>query len=471
MTNAEVPVVKAVREARAHQKPEDVIDGVKRAVADEMRRLDPSVKIEKTDYFNHSYVPDMVATWREDGKKRERRIFIRGSLRAVVAAEDIDALADQEPLILGLEDEKKRTWSRLRDQMPKQSRTLATEITATAQIVAPAGSPTDATQLSGLVRANIVRGGRGVLDDGDAQRIVGVEQQEPLEALKAFNKTVRRLFVGATAERLTRTATLLQVFFENEPDATVLAQLEEDSLTDSELRVVLPYVLQRAGDVRVPQVWRTLATMLTMERLESMSGALDGLDLTPLVRQAAPALMAGRSSLFFNPAEMTEEEMDATPPHWHMRSGRLAADVRRWTMWFGSDARKLRGREDGPDARWDELSPPLRGFDLTGIELRGLSRQLSVATTKGDTVREDVEQIRTTIEDDFHVSSVSVRASGDETAPTVKVEFAAATATGKAPVAFHVRALTLLSVKRPIANDDIAALLDSSDNGSGSGRT
>lgn len=457
------PVIAAVREARTHHNPNDVIDGVKKAIADELRRLDESVKIEKTEYFNHTFVPDLIATWREDGKRRERRIFIRGSLRSVVAANDAALLADQEPVLLGIGDEPAGpTWSKLRTQIPLKSKALATEISATSQITGARDSSRESAQLSGLVRANLVRGGRGVLEDNDARRIMDVETQAPAEALKAFNKTVKKLFVGETAARLTRTAGLLQSFFEANPAPEVFEGLRVEPLSNSELQVVLPYVLRRAADVHSEYVWDVLASMLTLERIESMSTALADVDMTPVIRRAVLELMAGRSALFFNAKEIAPEQMDAEAPKWSVRNGRLAADVHRWTIWLGSDARKLRGRDDGPDARWDELSAPLREFDMTEIELRGLSRHLSVANTEGDTVRQDVEQIRGTIQDDFHVASVTVREQAQEDAPNVKVEFAASTATGKAPVDFHVRAASLLSVKRPIAQNDLDLLLERS---------
>lgn len=456
----EATVVEAVRQAKDHTRPEEVIEGVKKAVADEIRRLDPLVKIRKTEYFNHSYVPDLVAVWRESGKEQERHIFIRGSLTSVVAGEDVIALADQNPLLIGLSDDKGKVLSALRSQMPKSTRTLATNVSATGRITSQTFSGDSESQLSGLVRANIVRGGRGILGDTEAQRIVAVENEEPAEALKAFQKTVAGLFVGATAERLNRTVGLLATFFEANPNAELLSQLREQPLADSELRVVLPYVLQRAEDVASAEVWDALSANLTLEQIESMSGALVDLDLTPLVRSAARTLVAGRSAVFLNlDPDLTEDEKDNLAAFWTVRNGRLVADVHRWVLWMGSNARKIKGRDDGADARWDELDGPLRKFDLTAIQLHGLSRQLAVANVDADTVREDVQRIRQTIQDDFHVASVTVRERGEDDAPGVAVDFATSTATGRASVHFHVRAAALLAVKRPFTEEDIRGLI------------
>ncbi|MDN3310537.1 hypothetical protein QWJ90_06310 [Microbacterium oryzae] len=453
----EAPVVAAVRQAKAHSRSADVIDGVKTAVIDELKRLDPTLKIKTTEYFNHSYVPDLIAFWREEGKERERRVFIRGSLSSVVAARDVESLADQEPLLIGLGDEKKKVLADLRKQLPSSTRTLATEVTATSRIPTLARDEERDTQLSGLVRANIVRGGRGLLSDKAADRIAAVEEGEPVEALKAFQTTVRQLFTGATADRLNRTAGLLVEFFKESPTRETLDSLREKPLLDGELRVVLPYVLRRAAEVSAAEVWEALASMLTLERLESMAPVLADLDVTPIVKRATRLMTAGRSALYPNPT-IADDEQAASPASWKVRNGRLVADVHRWALWMGSDARKVRARDDGTDARWDELSAPLRNFDLTAIELHGLSRQLAVANENPDTVREDVERIRETIEDDFHVAAVTVREKGDDDAGEVKVEFEAATATGKATVDFHVRAAALLGIRRPLTDEDIEAL-------------
>jgi hypothetical protein len=453
-------VVTAVREARSMARDADVIEGVKKAVANELHRLDSSLKIQNTSYFNHSYIPDLVASWREGGKLHERRVFIRGSLSTMVASDDVEALSDQNPLLISLGDEQGQILKKLRAQLPEATRTLATEVSATARISSTESGAIAESQLSGLVRANIVRDGRGLLTDSDADRIQAVETTPPAQALKAFRRTVQKLFAGATAERLTRTAGLLEVFFEKKPDTSLLSGLIEEPLSDGELRIVLPYVVRRAKEVQSPEVWGALATMLTLERIETLAPMLAGLDLTPLIRPAVSSLVAGRSALFHNSAEMSPEAMDALPPTWKVSNGKLTADVHRWSLWMGSDGRKIRGRDDGPDARWDELSEPLRSFDLSAIELRGLSRQIGVSSDNAAEVRQDVELFRREIQDDFHVAAASVREkdSDAESGANVRVVFAESTATGKASLEFHVRAAALLAIKRPFSVEDVAAL-------------
>lgn len=150
-----------------------------------------------------------------------------------------------------------------------------------------------------------------------------------------------------------------------------------------------------------PNLWETRPRTyrLPCGRIASLSAALPGLGLSPLVRRAAPALRQDDLHCSFTPRPGEDGGGDGChSTRWHVRSGRLAADVRRRT------------------------------------------------TTRRDTVAGDVEQVRESIQDDFQVASVSVRKRGDEDAPSVKVEFGEAAATGKASFESHVRAVALLSL-------------------------
>lgn len=456
MAKKNAGVVEEVRYAMSHRDSDDLIDGVKKAVIKEVKRLDPGIKIERTNYFNHTYNPDLVATWSDQGTRRSRPIFLRGSLASVLKSADVTNLADRDPVLIGLSDDTKPVLSKLRRQLPKSNGALATQVSSVAQIVGARGSEHNDVHLSDLVRANLVRGGRGVLGSTDAEDIATVESTDASESLEAFRSTVENLFVGATADRLNRTVDMLSTFFERDPDQVELDRVAQESLSDSELSVVLPYVLERAQDVQSQLVWNALSEMLTLQRLENMVKSLAGLDLTPLIVPMVDRLVGARSTVSFTADEITPEEMQARPATWKIRGSMLSADVGVWDFYVGSSARKIRGRDDGADARWKEVSAQLREFDLQAVSLRGLTRKLEVTGDNPQAVREDVEAVRNSIHDDFHVPAVTLRL-GEES--EVTVDFGAMTATGKAPVAFHLRAASLLARKAPFAEEQLNVLL------------
>ncbi|KQR86337.1 hypothetical protein [Microbacterium sp. Leaf179] len=442
-------VVEEVRYAMSQPNREDLIDGVKKAVTREVRRLDPGIKVERTNYFNHTYNPDLVATWSDQGVRKARPIFIRGSLASVLDSADVVSLSDQDPVLIGLREETETVLSNLRERLPKSNGSLATQVASVARITDEADFADSDSQLSGLVRTNLIRGARGVLTAEDADTITAVEGDDAAASLQAFQSTVARLFIGATADRLNRTVNMLTTFFEDNPSQDELDRVQHDPLSDGELAVVLPFVLERAESVSSPAVWDALASMLTLQRLESIAKSLDGLDLTPVIAPIVHSLIGAKSTIAFPAGDFSVEELAARPAAWRVRSTMLSADVGRWNFFVGSSSRKIRGRDEGSDARWDELSGLLREFDLRAVSLRGLSRHLEVTGEDPREVRQDVESIRQNIQDDFHVPAVTVEAAGEEEATGVMIDFGAMTVAGAAPVSFHLKAASLLTPKAP----------------------
>ena len=53
----------AVRLALGSARSEDLIEGGKAAVVRELETLDPTVRIKTTDYFNHTFAPDLELAW------------------------------------------------------------------------------------------------------------------------------------------------------------------------------------------------------------------------------------------------------------------------------------------------------------------------------------------------------------------------------------------------------------------------
>src|SRR6266508_1429332 len=52
-----------IREALSIERTADSTAAVKRAVARSLRAVDAGVTIETTEYFNHSFAPDLVLKW------------------------------------------------------------------------------------------------------------------------------------------------------------------------------------------------------------------------------------------------------------------------------------------------------------------------------------------------------------------------------------------------------------------------
>src|ERR1035437_5887928 len=74
---------------------------IKRAVANEPRAADPAVQVHFTDYFNHSFAPDLLLEWPHEN--RPRFLFVR-SASAAWLLNDMRLIASHHPVIFTLED-------------------------------------------------------------------------------------------------------------------------------------------------------------------------------------------------------------------------------------------------------------------------------------------------------------------------------------------------------------------------------
>jgi len=146
----------------------DTIEQIKAAAIREFEALDRRARIHSTEYFNHSYAPDIVLTW-SDGSVRERYVYLRSTRFTESLSEDVDRLGDQHPIMLGLVDiprEVNHARSHLHDVAQGQN-TLVTDATALASIE-------DAKRLrpsAGLLSSALMRGGRGLVGDDEARRV------------------------------------------------------------------------------------------------------------------------------------------------------------------------------------------------------------------------------------------------------------------------------------------------------------
>ena len=456
MTETIEAVMRRVVAAMANARPDDVIEGVKTAVADSLRQADPTAKVNFTNYFNHTYNPDMTVSWPK-GESGERPIFLRSSLRSAVQSEDLPALSDRTPIVIGLKPEKRRVLDDLRPRIKETGGSLAAELSAVVALAAvqDGASHAKSASLSALVRSNVLQQGQGFLDTRGAARIADVDRQSGAGGARALRETVEELFTGAAGSRLSETASLLSDVFDKGRAEEVASRLADRPLTDSELGVVLPRVLTVDPGQVDPRVWRALGASITLPQLELLAGVLVDHDLTPLIAPSAGLIDGFRAQLDMNANLVAEEEgvPVADIARWRMRGSLLAAEMGNRILFIVSDRRKLKVPGEGVDARLDELDAHLDGLELTSVALHGLSDQFEVGSVEPGRVRTNVDRLREAIQDDFHVPQVQVRERDAQLDGIVKVEFGSMRAervSGAASLRAFVLAAPMLSRSDPI---------------------
>lgn len=438
----------AVAAAMSQTRSDDVAEGVKIAVIEELQSLDPDVKIKNTAYFNHSFAPDLELTWPDD-RKRSRYVYLRYSLRSASAAQDFRALGPLNPVLLSLRDDEPESVESARREMreneSESAGLLATDVTALSNL-SSREQALEAAPLLELVRSSVIRGAHGLLVDETADALVdrasGTTPDDAatqLEQLTVFEDVVQELFLPEAAARLTRAVQLVRASLDD--DMSSLLGDEEEAgqgirgqLSTAELRVLLPYFLRPGSPPRSDAFWQYLGSLTTLGGIESMWDTLIDTDLTALVVpnldawQAKRAQAVLRNDLDNDLSDSSTTDIEAPrqntahAPRWRMRSGRLCLTESAWHVLLSTDKRALKGRNESPSARWDDLAPHLGGFDLAHVRLNGLVRRLEVAAENAADVYRDVTTIRETIPDDFHVPAVTVRARRQSATP-ILVDF------------------------------------------------
>jgi hypothetical protein len=267
------------------RSPDDAVDRVQNVVIDELVAADPALEIHKTDYFNHSFIPDLVAQWDDGGKTRSRSFFLRFHIDRAPIATELARLDGDSPAFVGLADESDSEAfaddaAIVRDAIADHPSILLAEGSALAAIA----TPESRRGFASLIPSAVVRGGRGLLDvvasgqlgDGATSSFAAVASLDQESTRSAIN-TFRRYLVSDYSTDLERSLGLLWVgaggALESFPsDLDVSA-----ALGPGKMRTVLGILLSGQVD-GTPEFWErvaswtSLADLLSFERLEPSRG-------------------------------------------------------------------------------------------------------------------------------------------------------------------------------------------------------
>lgn len=429
-------LIAALQAARESYVREDYASKVKQVFRKHLELLEPDAEIEDTLYFNHSAIPDFKLTWGRGSKGRSSRdIFLRSSYAAVIAGKDAVQITKGDPVFLSLSTSQEveepgftMTKADVSHAASQSDHTLLTDAVAFQEFSEPT---TSNNPLSSVVRSNYLRGGRGLVDEPVAERLLlaGDQNDEDLTAL------IKESFFDDAVARMERTALLVQ--WAKAPDTTPdeLAKIGGTMSTD-ELRSILPWLLSTATAPRGDSFWKTLGSLFTFEQLESLAMELDGLDLTRLVQANLSDWSAKRAYVGINTraerdtsksAETATEDDDAAPGEasqepsdsssgWRFESGTLGLALDSTMVRVSNSGYKLKARPGSWTPLWSKAVSRLGDYPLRSASIAGIERSFRIDARESDSVQRDVETVVESVEDRYFVTSVEVEL------PTVKLE-------------------------------------------------
>lgn len=199
---------KRIAGALDYADPERSITAVKTVVADELRTLDPTMKIEATQYFNHSFSPDFVASWPKDPQTPKRFIYLKISSQLHHLFEDVGLVEDLRPIVFGLGSTPTGSADlkqEVRDTTLRTN-TLITDADGIEELITH-----NQSRFVSLASNAVAQGGRGVVDESR-----GAETARRLEAgfegalavdsasTRSATETLESLLDVKYADRMTR---------------------------------------------------------------------------------------------------------------------------------------------------------------------------------------------------------------------------------------------------------------------------
>lgn len=366
----------------ALEKPhrDDSAQAVHELVGNALRRLDPTVDVKRTDYFTHSFVPDLVMRWSQNGNSRERHVHLRFSVRSHAFSQDLDLLGEESPLFLGMTDLTRDPTPAWAEQGVSTNGSLVTESQAVDEFDERAITETRARKATGA----LVRMGHGFLDEGRAERV----SQQYVAALRAMAHVASEAEQQATAATVVGVALhAFDVFLPEEGQLELERAMQSEwirgggdpydfpgttpwnaeLLDQASLREVLNSLLDSTNLVQ-PETWQRNAGHVRVEDLGRVLGrSLRGGTFNQMAHSLLP----------YWTAKWAWAERSASPPlmgtyDWIVDNGTVGLEVSDLRTFFADDGRHFKDKPGGnPLPMLQDAQQMLSQTGLIEVALRG----------------------------------------------------------------------------------------------------
>lgn len=147
-----------VDSVRAHLEApswEGSAEGTVAVVASVLGRMDRSVVVESTGYFNHTFIPDLILRWEK--RSKERRVFLRLDAGRQNLLSALDSRAVDESVIVGLEDPPEEEWGDELGDLAASRETMVVDLPGVSGLQPQGGDFDD------VVPSSMLRGGLGTV--------------------------------------------------------------------------------------------------------------------------------------------------------------------------------------------------------------------------------------------------------------------------------------------------------------------
>lgn len=369
----------AVRNALSGHDLLEVSAQVKNLVCEELASVDPTAEIKRTEYFNHTYVPDIVVEWSGGGPRNVYMRFLNDPRRF---EEDLRRIGSDGPVLFDLSAALGESAEEVADEdldaaLESAPTVLLTDTDAT-EPVRPARTQ---NLVERLVAANVLRVGRGHLDQHTALRTVESSRAgfdaalagEP-QAVRAAIEAARMVYGLELERRVERSLQLVWWAGGADPEQFPVTLPDDLSLNSDDTREFLRSVFLDSQPIEDNAFWARLADRLDFDTLVSVGEVEDGANFHYLMKHLASRLRLSHAAL-----DRVERRLQADPLFWSLSNQFLTLSGPDWVCRFTPHGNRFsQRRNEGQTIPLVAAAARTAGLRVEEVVIEDANRTLQV---------------------------------------------------------------------------------------------
>ncbi|MFF8030590.1 hypothetical protein [Streptomyces sp. NPDC016626] len=398
-----------IQNALDQASPEAAMRDIKHAVARELQSIDPKTEIKTTEYFNHTFIPDFVLTWKSGDQRPTRDIYLRFSVDAPLIARDLKSLHEESPAFISIGSHH---TSNAESVMHQYEDCLLSSASA-LESISREDSRTPVTQ---MLKASLLQGGKGYLIGESATEVQRAVSQADVALARLdtpkVSATVRAMNDHLTHAFSSRIERVMQVMWVSQGgDAQRFPGTREavTALSAGELSQILPFLLS-LEDVADIEFWRNLGEHLSLDHLQELGSWRESKNLNLLVNANLDRVKARGAAVDHIQPNLFDDL--SGPPNWEVVDSHLHLRCGEVDLKFVDDRRKISHRtEVGIAPRWFEIDRRLDRYGIEGIEFTspGSKTRIRSSTTEGLRESTDMRALSEALGELARVMAVELR--------------------------------------------------------------
>ncbi|MEU6115885.1 hypothetical protein ABZ840_15340 [Streptomyces sp. NPDC047117] len=403
-----------IQDALHQSSPDAAIRDVKHVMAKELQSLDPKSEIKATDYFNHTFVPDFVLSWKDASERASRDVYLRLNVEGPFIERDLASLHEDSPAFISIGRE-------IHSDPDAEAVTTEYEdcLLSSALALENISSERSRTPLTQMLKTSLLQGGKGYLIGRSADGVQKAVRRTDYalthldtEAVAESVRTVNEHFTGGFSSRMERVMQVLWSSRGGDVERFPGSGRRGGALSAEELAEILPFLL-RLEEIPNTEFWRSLGENINVRLLQDLESWSASPNLNVLVNANLDRIKVKSAALDHAQPDLFEDP-DAGFS-WKVEDSALCLCSSEVRLKFVDDRRKTAHRSHvGSVPRWSDIERRLDAYGIEGIEFTSPASKMRIQSSTVAGLREstDMDALSTALGELARVISVQLRLPG-----------------------------------------------------------